>query len=220
MQTAPDTNLLQLNNWTLRTRPATHRPTRLLLLLHGLTGDENSMWVFARDLPRHYEMLAPRAPHPTQPGGYSWRPFTGEDFGRPTLDQLRPAAEALMQLIAAYQASAGVEAPEFDVVGFSQGAAMTSLLSMLYPERIRKIGILAGFVPAGLESVVEQRPLAGKDVFVAHGTKDTTVPVDRARASIAVLEQAGAHVTYCEDEVGHKVSLACLQALRHYLTAP
>jgi phospholipase/carboxylesterase len=192
----------------------------LLLLLHGFTGDENSMWVFARNLPQHYAMLAPRAPHPTQPGGYSWRPFTGEDFGRPTLAQLRPAAEALIDLIAAYQASAGIEAPEFDVMGFSQGAAMTSLLAILYPERIRKIGILAGFVPSGLEDLLPQRPLAGKTIFVAHGTQDTTVPVDRARASIALLEQAGAQVTYCEDEVGHKVSLTCLQALHRYLTTP
>jgi phospholipase/carboxylesterase len=102
-------------------------------------------------------------------------------------------------------------------MGFSQGAAMTSVLSMLYPERVRKIGILAGFVPSGMEALTAKRPLAGKSVFVAHGTKDETVPVDRARASIEILEQAGAQVTYCEDEVGHKVSLTCLHALRKFL---
>ena len=222
MQIAPDTELIDLEGWTLRIRKTTHQTPRLLLLIHGLTGDENSMWVFARDLPAHYWMLAPRAPHPAQPGGYSWRPFPGSDFGRPTFEQLRPAAEALIRLVDAYQASAGIEAsPErgqtIDVLGFSQGAAMSSVLSMLYPERIRKVGILAGFVPSGMEELVAKRPLSGKAVFVAHGTKDETVPIDRARASIEVLEQAGAQITYCEDEVGHKVSLACLHALRKYL---
>jgi predicted esterase len=43
------------------------------------------------------------------------------------------------------------------------------------------------------------------------------VPVDRARASIGLLEQAGAQVTYCEDEVGHKVSAGCLRALKEFL---
>ena len=32
-----------------------------------------------------------------------------------------------------------------------------------------------------------------------------------------LLEQAGASITYCEDEVGHKVSLHCMKALRAYL---
>jgi len=59
--------------------------------------------------------------------------------------------------------------------------------------------------------------LAGKNIFVAHGTLDQMVPIDRARASIGLLEQAGAQVTYCEDEVGHKLSANCLRALEAYL---
>ena len=64
------------------------------------------------------------------------------------LEQLRPAAEALIQLVDAYQLLAGVDANVFDVMGFSQGAAMSNLLAFLYPQRIRKTGILAGFVPS------------------------------------------------------------------------
>jgi hypothetical protein len=45
------------------------------------------------------------------------------------------------------------------------------------------------------------------------------VTVDRARASIEVLEQAGAKVTYCEDDVGHKVSITCLRGLKKFFVA-
>jgi len=79
------------------------------------------------------------------------------------------------------------------------------------------MGVLAGFVPAGLEELIAQRPLAGKSIFVAHGTQDEMVPIDRARNSIELLEQAGAQVTYCEDEIGHKVSRTCMRALENYL---
>jgi predicted esterase len=88
---------------------------------------------------------------------------------------------------------------------------------MLHPHRIRKMGVLAGFVPAGLEKLILQKPLAGKNIFVAHGTQDQMIPIDRARASMALLEQAGAQITYCEDEVGHKLSVNCLRALENYL---
>ena len=215
MPTVPDTELIELENWTLQIRKTDHPSPRLLLMIHGLTGDENSMWVFARDLPAHYWIIAPRAPYDAPTSGYSWVPpqLAGS---RPSLEQLRSSAEALIKLVDMYQLSAGMER-EFDVMGFSQGAAMSNLLAFLYPQRIHKTGILAGFVPSGLEELIAQRPLAGKPFFVTHGTKDETVPVERARASIEILERAGARVTYCEDAVGHKVGLKCLHALRNFL---
>jgi len=186
-------------------------------MLHGYTGDENSMWVFAKDLPHSYWMIAPRAPHPSEMTGYSWRPLQPGTIGRHSLGQLIPAAKALIHLVDEYQVSVGIEAKTFDVMGFSQGAAMANVLAFLYPERVRKAGILAGFIPSGLEEYALKRPLEGKPVFVTHGTKDEMVPIDRARTSMEVLEQAGAQILYCEDEVGHKVSLNCLRALRTYL---
>ncbi|HUE98666.1 MAG TPA: hypothetical protein VMN99_05390 [Anaerolineales bacterium] len=217
----PDPNntaLISFEDWTLRIHESAHSSPRLMLLIHGLTGDENSMWVFAQNLARGYWMVAPRAPHPSQmeQGGYSWHPAQAGTLDSPSLEQLRPSAEALIHLVDGYSASAGLDASVFDVMGFSQGAAMSSLLAFLYPQRIRKVGILAGFVPGGLDELLSQRPLEGKPFFVAHGTKDEMVTVDQARASIEILEQAGAKVTYCEDEVGHKVSVSCLRALKNF----
>ena len=216
-----NTSLITFNDWTLRVRKSTDPSPGLMLLIHGLTGDENSMWVFARNLSSSYWMISPRAPHASQmpQGGYSWRPPNSETEDRPRLEQLRASAEALIRLVDEYAASVGIDASTFDVMGFSQGAAMSSLLAFLYPERIRKVGILAGFVPEGLEELVSQRPLEGKPFFVAHGTKDEMVTIMRARASIEILEQAGAQVTYCEDEVGHKVSANCLRALKDFFAA-
>jgi phospholipase/carboxylesterase len=174
------------------------------------------MWVFARDLSPGYWMIAPRAMHPSGSTGYSWRPPQGFDLGMPRLDQLRSPAGALIRLVDAYQASVGIDADQFDVMGFSQGGVMSNVLGFLYPQRIRKAGILAGFVPQELEELVPLRPLEGKPFFVAHGTRDGTVSIERARESIARLERAGAVVTYCEDEVGHKVSAQCLQALKRF----
>ncbi len=217
MQTATNTELIEFNNWTLRVRASQSVNPRLLVLIHGWTGDENSMWVFARGISSDYWMIAPRAPYPAESSGFSWRPPQPGTFGRPSLEALRPAADGLIRLIDEYSASVKVDALQFDLMGFSQGAAMVNLVAMLYPHRVRKMGVLAGFVPSGLEELISQRPLAGKNIFVAHGTQDNMVPIDRARESIELLEQAGAQVTYCEDEVGHKVSSTCMRALESYL---
>ncbi len=217
MQTATNTDLVTFNDWTLRVRASDSEHPRLLVLLHGWTGDENSMWVFTRKLPSLFWMIAPRAPHSAEPQGFSWRPPQPQTFGRPSFETLFPAAEALICLIDEYSASVKIDASRFDVMGFSQGAAMVNVLGLTHPERVRKMGVLAGFVPSGLDEYIAKKPLAGKDVFVAHGTQDEMVPIDRARASIGLLEEAGATITYCEDEVGHKLSANCLRALEGYL---
>ena len=218
MQTVPETELIQFEGWTLRIRESTNPASRLLLMIHGITGDENSMWVFARDMPAHYWIVAPRAPNVADAGGYSWRPPQFENMDGPSLELLKKSSEALIRLVDAYSASVGIDSSVFDVIGFSQGGAMSNVLTFLYPQRIRKVGILSAFVPNGLEELISQRSLEGKPIFVAHGTKDETVTVDRARASIDLLEQAGAVVTYCEDNVAHKVSLNCLRSLKEFLS--
>lgn len=216
MHAPNNTSLIEYHGWTLRVREATPPPSRLLLMIHGWTGDENSMWVFARNFPADVAIIAPRGIHVSPQGGFSWRPHREGTFGRPSLADFRESAEGLLRLVDEYQAEARVDASRFDVMGFSQGAAMSNVMACLYPGRVRKVGILAGFMPSGMEELVAQKPLAGKPYFVTHGTQDNLVPIDRARASMSLLEQAGAHITYCEADVGHKVSADCLRALETF----
>lgn len=218
MPTATDTQLVTHDNWTLRVRAASQAPERILLMLHGWTGDENSMWIFTRDSPAHYHVLAPRAPYPADKGGYSWRELKPGTWGWPTVSELRPAAEALRHLVDEIAAKSGLDATTFDVMGFSQGGAMTALLAMLFPYQVRKAAVLSGFVPAGADELVAAQPLTGKTLFVAHGAHDKLVPLERAQQSMAALEQAGAQINFCAAEVGHKVSADCLRGLQSYFT--
>jgi phospholipase/carboxylesterase len=205
----------------LRVRQSVIQQPKVLVMIHGITGDEDSMWVFGRKFSTSYLILSPRAPFPAPSFGYSWRDVTKyplqTDFGLPALHMLKSSADDLIQLIDQYTASLKIEAHQFDVVGFSQGGAMVSLLGMLYPNRINKIGILAGFVPSGLDEYIDNKSLAGKNIFVAHGTKDETVRIDRAYTSIELLKQAGAEVNFVEDEVGHKLGANGMKALEEYL---
>jgi phospholipase/carboxylesterase len=213
-----DTELLQFGTWTVRVRPALKSPGRLLLLLHGWTGDENSMWLFGRDFPAEFTLLAPRAPLAASEGGYTWREMTSGTWGLPALDDFRPAVGSLLAFVDAWAQSAGVDASTFDLMGFSQGAALTYVLTALHPGRVGRLAALAGFLPEGAETLLTGRPLAGKPVYVAHGVHDEMVPVERARRAVTQLGQAGAQVTYCEAETGHKVSPDCFRGLREFFT--
>jgi phospholipase/carboxylesterase len=224
------TILFEQNGWTLRARlPEGEGPHPVLLLLHGLTGDENVMWVFANRLPGHYLMLALRAPHAYAGGGFSWYPDRRQ--GWPSLDDLRPSIENLVVLLDSLAdnmpaeklqgeeqqqvqaALANADFSRLSLVGFSQGAALSYAFGMLHPERVDMLAGMAGFMPEQVEELAQMQPLEGKRVFVTHGTQDQTVPIERARRSVEILHEAGADVTFCEENVGHKLSVVCFRSL-------
>ena len=213
MPTPIDAELREFRDWVFRFRPATAAPSRLLIMLHGWTGDETSMWVFARKLPAQVAVLSPRGLYAAPEGGYTWREVQPGMWGFPTLADLSASAEALIGFIDDWSYAAGVSASLIDLIGFSQGAALSYTLALLHPQRIRALAALSGFMPAGAEDLLARRALAGKPVFVAHGRRDEMIPVEQARRSVALLEGAGARVTYCESDGGHKVSADCFTGL-------
>lgn len=73
---------------------------------------------------------------------------------------------------------------------------------------------LSGFMPDGTLNLIKDRPLEGTPVFVAHGKQDELVPLERARLSVDVLQNAGAVVSYCEHEAGHKLNAACFRSMQ------
>jgi phospholipase/carboxylesterase len=208
-----DAELREFREWIFRFRPATVGPSRLLVLLHGWTGDENSMWVFARKLPAQVAVLAPRGPYIAPDGGYTWCEIRPGTWCLPVMDDLRPSAEALIGFVDDWSQATGVSANLIDLIGFSQGAALSYTLALLHPERIRALAALSGFMPDGAENLIARRPLAEKPVFVAHGRQDNMIPVEQARRSVALLQGSGAKVTYCESDGGHKVSADCFTGL-------
>ncbi len=194
--------------------PGAEGPERSILLLHGWTGDEKVMWIFTRNLPGNYWLFAPRAPIPADEGGYGWIPHEG---GWPELADFRGIAEALLD---AFRHWAGrVHAPRepFDVMGFSQGAAMAYALAAYYPHQINRLVALAGFLPPDDPMPGRYSALNGKKIYIAHGVKDETVPVEFAQQAVRTLQSVGAQVTYCESDVGHKLSADCLRGLEKFL---
>lgn len=209
-----DISSLQIEDWVIRYRsPDGSGPHPVIWLFHGWTGDENSMWVFASRLSEKYLLLAPRGLHSTPMGGYSWNPMT-EGRIWPQVEDFRPAIDKLTLLMENWPASApAANFSRFRVAGFSQGGALAYSFALLQPECIIALAGLASFLPDGAATYLQENNFQEMPVFVSHGIKDNLVPVARARQAVRLLTQAGAQVTYCEADVGHKLSADCFKGL-------
>jgi phospholipase/carboxylesterase len=188
-------------------------PHPCVVMLHGMGGNEDAMWIFASRLPPDWLLLAPRAPHPREAGGFAWQAREPDEW--PTLAQFRPSAERILRLIAALPAVYAADPARIYLMGFSQGAAVAITAALLDPGAIAGMAGLVGFVPTACEeqALALRRPLSGLPVFMAAGLKDPMIPLDRSREAAALLSEAGARLDYREYPIGHKLDAAGMRDL-------
>jgi phospholipase/carboxylesterase len=183
----------------------------VVVMLHGWTGDENSMWVFSSKLPQNALFIAPRGLFPSGHSfrsGFSWV----EDTSVKWVDRqvFSESIEALDGLLADLADQYPADFNRFRLVGFSQGAALASLFLLDHPDRVRKLALLSGFLPGSLSPAVVD--LIGVEVFIGHGIRDEIVPKEKAVEAKQFFEAAGATVRLCLTDVGHKLGADCFKA--------
>jgi phospholipase/carboxylesterase len=188
----------------------------VLLLLHGWTGDENSMWIFESRLPQDSIIIAPRGIYPSSLGGYGWQKSDGDRW--PDMNDFTPAVNSIVELISDEEL-VQADSSRLYLVGFSQGAALAYAIAIKFPERVSAIAALSGFLPNNVESTIENTNLNGLPIYITHGSQDDLVPVDKARFAVETLTQAGAKVSYCEEEVGHKLSATCFNGMESFFNS-
>jgi len=190
--------------------PAEGGPHPTLVMVHGLQGDENVTWIFARSISPHWLIVSPRAPF-TAPEGYTWND-PGKQYNDD--DAYQGGLDALTRFIEGLTTTYDADLSRLALLGFSQGAALSYAFAAAHP--VRGVAALSGFVPA----LIDDRLSAFKNVpiLILHGTKDDRIPIEQARRDRDRLSAVGAQVTYHEDQVGHKVSAEGMRLLRHWLS--
>ncbi|MCJ7702545.1 MAG: dienelactone hydrolase family protein [Anaerolineales bacterium] len=205
--------LLQIQDWVIRFRePENAGPHQVIWLFHGWKGDEHSMEVFSSLIPEDYLILAPRGQYPTQIGGFSWYPI--RENGWAPIEAFFPAVYELVDLMENWPLAAPwADFDRFHLAGFSQGAALAYTFTLLYPERVKALAGLAGFLPRNANDYLDNKDFRDKPVYIFHGTEDQIVPVEMAVAAAQFFNNAGSEVTFCESDVGHKLSVDCFKGL-------
>ncbi len=179
-----------------------------IVMLHGLTGDQSSMWALEASVPHTAGIVTPRGPYPQPQDGFAWNESI--QGWPPLVSEFVESVAKLDQLLDFLTEHVGFDRRSYVLMGFSNGAAMAFAASMS-PLRVQPRGlvILSGHLPEG-----DLTPLASIPVFWGHGMHDNFIPVSVARADAARLQQVGCQVQLCEANVGHKLGVDCMEELR------
>lgn len=206
----------QVQQFTGRTSGITYlrripssEPIATVIMLHGLGGNENSMWVLESALPRETVIVSPRGGFKIGSESYSW--VETKLPGWPTVKDFLPAVNAMHLLIEELREDRVLGGGKIFLMGFSQGAALAFTAgAVLQPTAVIAA---AGFVPQG-----DLSGLRGMPIFWGHGQEDSWIPIATARQGVKSLGELGAKVDFCEAQVAHKLGLECLQGLKKWFS--
>lgn len=177
-------------------------PFPTAVLIHGRKGTEDVMWIFARTIPKHWQIISVRALFPEEEG-YSWN----KPLGRfPILAEMDEAVTAVSHFLQKLPQIYDSDPQKTVLMGFSQGAATSFATAIKHPGMVQGIIGLVGFLPETPDDIIAQAPLMNLPIFMAVGEQDNTIPVQIARQSGEALRAAGAWLEYREYATGHKLN--------------
>ena len=130
---------------------------------------------------------------------------------------IQKSAASIVQLIE-NEASRGIAYDKIVLAGFSQGCAMALHIGLRFPHKLAGIIALSGYLPLAMTVNIEKHPAnANTPIFMAHGTYDPVVSLDRAQASYALLQNMGYQVDWNEYPMEHSVNHEELMDISRFL---
>ncbi len=191
-------------------------PHKALLMLHGFGSNEADLFSLASYFPDNLWIFSARAPLALDFGGYAWYPIYIDaqnlkvSDGQQAFESVLKLSEFIDFLKDKYQISSG----NFNLLGFSQGAILSYALALNYPEKVKNIIALSGYINEDIMPVNENKdkykPL---NFFISHGIYDDVIPVELARKIPPYLDKRQIRYTYHEYAMGHEVNQECLDAI-------
>mgnify|MGYP000312505511 CR=1 FL=1 len=120
----------------------------LLILFHGYGSDENDLFSFASELPEELFIISVRAPYAMQPFGNAWYAinFDAEQGKWSDTEQAKESRDLIAKFIDEAIEAYPVDANNVNLLGFSQGTILSYAVALTYPEKIKNIIALSGYV--------------------------------------------------------------------------
>lgn len=192
----------------------------LLIMMHGYGSDENDLFSFATELPEELFIISVKAPYPMQPYGNAWYAinFDAERGKWNDNEQAKASRDLIAKFIDEAIATYPVDENKVSLLGFSQGSILSYAVALAYPEKVKNIVALSGYIVEDIfPEDIKTKDYSNLDFYCSHGSVDQVIPVDWARQTPAFLNNLKIKNQYSEFPVGHGVAPQNFYELKTWL---
>lgn len=191
-----------------------------IIMLHGFGSDENDLFSFANELPEKYAIFSLKAPIRLEPYGNAWyNIYFDNSQGKFSDDEQAIASRELVskcidEVIEKYK----VDKNNITLLGFSQGTILSFAVALSYPEKVKNVIGLSGYINVDiLKEGYAKNDFSKLKIYTSHGNVDQVIPVEWARKTQPFLKNLNIDCTYSEFPVGHGVAPQNFYELKNWL---
>jgi phospholipase/carboxylesterase len=203
------------------TRPSTLKENApVLIMLHGYGSDENDLFSFASELPEELFIISVRAPYKMQPNGNAWYAINFDADQKKWSDdeQAKESRDKISNFIDEVVEAYPINKNNITLLGFSQGTILSYAVALSYPEKIRNVVALSGYINLDIiKDNFKSNNLSKLNFYCSHGSVDQVIPVDWARRTPEILKKLNVDYIYEEFPVGHGVAPQNFFSLKAWL---
>ncbi|WP_121665437.1 alpha/beta hydrolase [Mesonia aquimarina] len=192
----------------------------VIILLHGYGSDENDLFSFASELPDKYLVVSAKAPMQMMPYGNAWYEInfnaSGDKFTND--EQAVASRELIVKFIDEVIESYYADENDVTLLGFSQGAILSYAVALSYPEKIKRVIALSGYIQKSIyKEGYQNNNFDDLKIYASHGSQDQVIPVEWARKNKPFLDELNIKNTYSEFPIGHGVNPQNFMEFKNWL---
>ncbi|KAJ4453715.1 putative serine esterase [Paratrimastix pyriformis] len=193
-----------------RLRPAkTSPPAGLIIVTHGITGNELQLAALAPNIPDSMAVALVRSPIELWPGSYSAFEIQLKQDGHLVFNtqQMEAARHQMARFVGELQTRLQVPPARTILCGFSQGGMLSAMHALTAPGTLRAFAMISSMIPPEVESHISpaRESLSNLQALITHGRNDPVLPPWNVDNTLALLGRLNIpreeHMCACGHEV-------------------
>ncbi|WP_430426503.1 alpha/beta hydrolase [Maribacter litoralis] len=205
----------------IRPSSLTGKKPPVLFMLHGYGSNEEDLFSFASELPEELCIISVRAPYVLQPYGYAWYAINFDnDKGKwSDDDQAIESRDKIKSFIDEACSTYGLDENNVSLLGFSQGTILSYAVALSYPEKVKNIIALSGYINENiLVETYKENNFEPLNFYCSHGDMDQVIPIEWARKAPVLLEKLNIKHVFEEFPAGHGVAPQNFYSLQKWVS--
>lgn len=191
-----------------------------LFMFHGYGSNEEDLFSFASELPEELAVISVRAPYKLEPFGYAWYAINFDaEHGKWSDDkQAIESREKIVNFIDEACEALKLDTNAVTLLGFSQGTILSYAVALSYPEKIKNVIALSGYInTAILAEDYQEKKHERLNLYASHGQVDAVIPIEWAQKAPEILKKLGVNYAFEEFPVGHGVAPQNFYSFKNWL---
>lgn len=192
----------------------------VLFMFHGYGSNEEDLFSFAPELQPEFCVISVRAPYPMEPLGNAWYAinFDAENGKWSDDEQAKTSRDKIIVFIDEACEAYGLDTANISLLGFSQGTILSYAVGLSYPEKIKNVIALSGYINENILSEgYADKSHENLKIYASHGQVDQVIPPEWAQRAPEFLTNLGIENVYEEFPVGHGVAPQNFHSFKKWL---